>query len=202
MRYDLQQTLFVVQFDFDLIHSEIKRLIFRQPMLHDSVFPTKCNFNLLTVTEHHKVRNEWQDAKEEPKCDGFVLSDASGKRFTNQYPTASYGQTTDTGDRRFCLDIAEDGKFGAYFAENPDAIFEYHLLSDLLENIQRGIEGLRVPERGEEGKNKANELEKLYNFIVAAFKEAYPEYTLEMKKEPAWEDSTLLWYKARFIKQS
>lgn len=52
----------------------------------------------LTVTEHHKVGNGYDDAKD---CDGYVLEAATGEKWFNQYPTASYGQLSTDADYYF-----------------------------------------------------------------------------------------------------
>lgn len=200
MRYQLQENLFVVHFEFPLAEGEKQRMLFRQPMLYDDVFPSKCHFNLLTVTEHHKVHNEWGNREDKPECDGFILIDASGQRFANQYPTAAYGQTTDTADRRFNLSLPDEDNFKVYFAENPNAIYQYHLLSDMLVEIHQGILGLSKPECNEEQKAKAKELGRLYEFIIAAFKEAYPEYTVELSMDQLCEGSTFSYPKVAFVK--
>ena len=66
------------------------------PYIYNDEKPSRIVFNKLTVTEHHKV--PWdQDSSENPekKYDGYKLIDPSGRIWTNQYPRASYGQTSD-----------------------------------------------------------------------------------------------------------
>lgn len=63
-------------------------------------------FKVFTVTEHHRVPNEYDD-KNELTCDGYVLRATDGKEtdrnWHNQYPRASYGQLSDTGNGIFTL---------------------------------------------------------------------------------------------------
>lgn len=66
---------------------------------------SKIQFNELTITEHHKVAGEWSDEKE---YDGFKAVDKNGLTYSNQYPTASYGQLTDNKNHEFELDLIEE----------------------------------------------------------------------------------------------
>lgn len=63
----------------------------------------RIEFVELTVTEHRKVRWEYEEETVEPKYDGFILVDAQGREWHNQYPRASYEQTSDTCDGLFSL---------------------------------------------------------------------------------------------------
>ena len=49
----------------------------------------------LECVEHHKVP-DCHDPDRELKYDGYVFVDIHGKRWANQYPSASYGQIDDT----------------------------------------------------------------------------------------------------------
>lgn len=70
---------------------------------------------MLTCAEHHKVPNEW-DEKNELTCDGFVFKDESDNTvWYNQYPRASYGQISDTNDRRVRLHEPDESKFKEMF---------------------------------------------------------------------------------------
>lgn len=63
----------------------------------------KTSIVKLTVTEHHKVRHEYQGEGESPTLDGYVLTDEAGTIWHNQYPTASYEQLSDEGDNIYRL---------------------------------------------------------------------------------------------------
>lgn len=89
----------------------------------------------LTVTEHHKVAWD-QDPNGEKKHDGFVLENHLHQKWSNQFPTASYGQISTTADYYF------DRKYpdGVDFNELSDeqmATFED--VTVVIDRIDRGI---------------------------------------------------------------
>tara|TARA_B100000073_G_C23726719_1_gene569516 strand:+ start:1753 stop:2391 length:639 start_codon:yes stop_codon:yes gene_type:complete len=93
-------------------------------------------FKTLTCVEHHKVPNEF-DPKEEPTCDGFrfVCPQEKGNVtfWNNQYPTASYGQMSDTADRVVTsASYKEDGK-------TIDDILEFYRLDSTLSSMWKLI---------------------------------------------------------------
>ena len=54
---------------------------------------------ILTVKEHHKVRLDYDQKDATPTYDGYILLDEkTGELYNNQYPYASYGQTSDTAN--------------------------------------------------------------------------------------------------------
>lgn len=66
--------------------------------------PKEVKFIKLTVKEHHKVPIEYTN----DLGDGYILeTDDPSVKYTNQYPVASYGQVTDTGNRIFTLDTRD-----------------------------------------------------------------------------------------------
>jgi hypothetical protein len=201
MRFNLEQKLFVVAFDYPELVGKRKFLTYRQPMLYDDIFPTKCFFKELTVKEHHKVRSEWQEETEEATCDGFILADKEGNRFHNQYPTASYGQVTDTADRRFNLDIQHKGMpFAEYVEKHPDTVYDYHLLSDLLVEIQRGLPLLKE-HNSERSNEKAQLLEQLYKQITEDFTQTFDsKYSILLEHKPLFDDSKLILPCISFVK--
>lgn len=90
---------------------------------------------MLTCVEHHKVPNEW-DTSTPPKlnCDGFIfLDEETGNRWSNQYPVASYGQTTDTADR-VVMRMYPEGT--DYKAIPDDEVVEMELATYRLERIE------------------------------------------------------------------
>lgn len=101
MRYELNQTVWGIF--FHLINSRTYPLFDKyMPEFHKGDLP-EIEFRELTVKEHHKVPNEW-DESNPPKldCDGFILHDKAGTVYHNQYPRASYGMS-DSGDARFTV---------------------------------------------------------------------------------------------------
>jgi len=69
-------------------------------------------FQELTVAEHHKVAGEWSNEKE---YDGFILKDNQDRVWHNQYPKASYGQTSGEADGNF-----DSTLFEQLFEDNKD----------------------------------------------------------------------------------
>lgn len=194
MRFHVNQNLFAVHFGYN---KDLPRTygFFSMPMMFNNVEPDDINFIKLTVTEHHKVPKVY-DPEKKPECDGYLLKDETGRVFANQYPLASYGQISDEGNRRFGVHITEKGMLDKLQAENQKAIFEGHLLSDVLERIQRGIKDLKdTPEDNafyQRCKDKHDNLIKLYDRIVKEFGEKYPDYRLDMAWKPLMK-TDLLW---------
>lgn len=210
MRFTLNQQLFAVQFIYSRDLDPNQRHFggrFRQPMLWDNELPIKCNFVRLTVASHHKVCNEWDEKDAEPKYDGFLLKDENGTCFANQYPRASYGQTSDEGDRRFNLYSENEGEIVKLVKAKPDTIYEYHLLSDVLERIRRGIKDLadlkaEDAAHAERIKEKVELLPVLYDRIVKDFHEAYLNYEVKLEWAPAFEGSDLIWPDVTFVEKT
>lgn len=93
-------------------------------------------FKTLVCVEQHKVPNEF-DPKDKLTCDGFrfVCPQETGKVtfWDNQYPTASYGQVSDTGDRIVTSVVyKEDG-------ETIDDILEFYRLDSALSSMWKFI---------------------------------------------------------------
>lgn len=90
----------------------------------------------LEVIEHHKVP-DGNDPKGEKTCDGYILKDSKGNRFTNQYPYAYYGQMSDAGNRIFERDVShlenEEDRNAVYRGEKEPG--EYTLLEEALDSI-------------------------------------------------------------------
>lgn len=207
MRYQVGQELFAVHFGYKSGSPHAYGL-FSLPLFFDNVVPDVINFTKLTVTEHYKVHNAHEtDTAKDPDCDGYLLKSDSDTVFSNQYPVASYGQVSDTGDRRFRLKLTEEQAPNGYRAlrdSNPETIFEYHLLSDVLETMVRGIKELGdvMPseERSERAREKLELLDPLYERVIKEFKEKYPDQQLNIDWETLIEGSELLWPKVTFRK--
>lgn len=88
------------------------------------VTPVDVKFRKLTVKSHHKVAWEYDEEKE-LKYDGYQLYDEEGNIYHNQFPTASYGQLSDSSNHRFCP--IED-------ADKRKALFGFFSVEKLLEN--------------------------------------------------------------------
>lgn len=59
-------------------------------------FPA-IQFRKLTVTEHHRVRGEYDSNDAVPNYDGYVLTDEKGTVWHNQYPYAKLGGQLSNG---------------------------------------------------------------------------------------------------------
>lgn len=115
----------------------------------------------LLCTEHHKVNWRYDDTGQEPKHDGFVFKEESGRVWHNQYPIADYGQMCDRNDRLVMPsdDREEDD------ADHGSPLFGYFEdVSVVLGRIERG---LRLDGTDALPKAHAEALKNHYNEIVA-----------------------------------
>ena len=136
-RFQIGQTLTTIAFRMP----GIKKATFgpRVPLLFDSIQPEKITLIDLVVKEHHKVNNEFEDADQEKTCDGFVLECEDGKTWHNQFPRASYSQTSDACDRQFNYAISTGDVIDDLISdENRQEIFT-ELGSVVIDRILRGI---------------------------------------------------------------
>ena len=190
MRYNIGQSLFAVQFVF-ASHNECGQLLYTSPLMYSNEQPAHINFVQLEVTEHHKVRNEWEDESVTPTYDGYKLKQDQGLVFHNQYPTASYGQTTDTGNRRF--DLAGTAEQFESFKGNKEKFVEAHLLTEVLSDIAKGIRDLGevklTDDHGGQAREKVEALKELQTRIHKEFKEKYPEYLITTVEKVLWTGS-------------
>lgn len=202
MRFQVNQNLFAVHFGYN---ANVPRTygFYPIPLLFDNVEPDDINFVKLTVTEHHKVPYVYDD-KAELKYDGYLLKNDVGVVFANQYPRASYDQLSDEFNRRFAVHITESGVLDKMQEENEKAVFEYHLLSDVLEKIQRGIKDLENVKYTAENEHRLREkraaLIKFYDRIVKEFSEKYADYQLNMAWVPLFK-TELHWPKVSINKR-
>ena len=83
------------------------------------------HFKKLTVTEHHKVSDQWA-YRESRVYDGYILTDGEDIYF-NQYPSAKYGQLNDSGDHLFkkqpCIDATSEQYREMYADQVNNPIF-------------------------------------------------------------------------------
>lgn len=92
-RYQIGQEIYTCAFIYEN-HADITR-----PLSYgDDTLPETVKFIKLTVMEHHKVS---QPHSLEAECDGYILTSPEGDVFHNQYPIASYGQSSDLRNRVF-----------------------------------------------------------------------------------------------------
>lgn len=136
MRFQLNEILPVIHLRFDT--SGKLHCTFRPYYPWSGHTVTKIQFDHLTVTEHHRVCDSYAAENSEPNCDGFVLKSGDNV-WHNQYPTASYGQTSDAADRMFIRRIDPDTCLTQWLEENPNTAVTVRSLSDYLTEVKRGI---------------------------------------------------------------
>lgn len=106
-RYQVGEEIYALAFK----SSEKKAVYTNASLIALPVIMDGVVFNKLTVIEHHKVPYS-ESTNDALVADGYILVDETGKRYTNQYPRASYGQISDSGDRIFTIE--EKGKSREY----------------------------------------------------------------------------------------
>lgn len=211
MYYQVQQNLFAVQFTYPEntflnAPQRGKQLrFFRQPLMLDDRMPSEVHIIKLTVEQHHKVQWEYDDKDATPKHDGFILKGDNGLTYANNYPRAGGSQVSDESSRRFKLFAHDVSEMEKYFEANPDAIYQYHLLSEVLEKMQEGIRNLRNL-KGSTSEQiaatyKANLVEKLYNKTVEQFYKSYPGYNIEVSWKKPWENDETRWAQVNLYKR-
>lgn len=106
MRYNVNQ-----QYPFIAILFERKNGKKETQGLGGTFFPWEhklisIHLELLTCAEHHKVPNAYDESKPPVlDCDGFIFTNPStNETWHNQYPSASYGQLTDTANYLVTVD--------------------------------------------------------------------------------------------------
>lgn len=132
MRYEIDQQLWTIALKLTFADSG-------KPCHHiHSVQPVPgmydiqgIRFHQLTITEHHRVPGEWDD---KPQYDGFIAVDAAGNRWENQFPRASYGQTSDYADGDFQLAMADD-----WCRENVKSNVPFEALFDFIDAQELNI---------------------------------------------------------------
>jgi len=200
MRYEVNQELFVIHFDYASLRnqeSKFQAADFMLPFLWgNKEIPAEVDLEMLTVTDHFLTAWD-QDPDQEKKYDGYLLLDSKGEIFANQYPLASYGQISDTGDRRFNYYVTEGEDHGAIFKAfdmGEKKVYEYHLLADVIRNMTEGLNNakeklsdIHLNEFTHEDAAFYTELRDnltiVLEMIEKAFKEKYPEWSYEIKKK-------------------
>lgn len=202
-RYCVGQTLFAVYFGYSA--KERAGLLYCKPLVWNNDMSDSIHFKHLTVTEHHRVFNEWADQKGEPDCDGYILKDDTDQLWANQYPYASYGQMSDEGNRRFRMHFKEAGKLKEKLESEPNGVYEYHLLSDVLQSMEKGIKDLGsvvlTAPNAKEAREKLELLKVLYARTIKEFEETFPDYHVDMAWEKVWAASSLQWPRAKLYQR-
>lgn len=129
MRYKIGQKIVVIAFDFE------KQLSgYQFPFMHSDEPIRNILLKELTVTEQHEVAWD-QDPEGKKEYTGYLLTDSDGKVWSNQYPTASYGQ----------MDTSADVMFRRY-SEDPNTFRseDFRLYRDVESVYDKITEGISV----------------------------------------------------------
>lgn len=174
-RYSIGETLYGVAFTY-----EGKNFAsISPPMIWDDQMPKAFHFIQLEVTEHHKVLWDYDEPTAEKKYDGYKLKSSTGLPFTNQFPRASYGQTTDTADRVFCQDVPTD-QIKAALDNEVNQPIEFILVTDIFSNLERGVNSDKLLEA------RRTQLKGLRDRLLQEFEAKFPGKTLST--EPIWKE--------------
>lgn len=71
----------------------------------------ELQFRKMNITEHHRVRGEWDNNDATPAYDGFVAVDEKGSVWHNQYPICHTGSQTSDGPNHI-FSLSENGEEG------------------------------------------------------------------------------------------
>lgn len=174
MRYQVGEKLIVAFFKFE---GEKGFLWFSMPYLYHEKQIEQILLKEMEVTEHHKVSWEY-DADNKNDHDGYVLKDKDGNIWHNQYPKASYGQTSSEADFRF---RRNSNPFGKKEDIPGYLVMDYRLLTQVYDDIYTGI--VELPKRN----NPPTQLiEKLTELKERLEKQLAEEFKKKFVSEPIW----------------
>lgn len=126
----------------------------------------------LKCVEHHRVPDDWGD---EIKYDGFIFQDVEGNedRWYNQYPRASYGQTSD--ESNWMVNVAENRNGVELNDKEADKYSDAEILwgiSDAAKYLDRIRDGLNPRNETMELEQEQQEsLSVFYDQLKAAVEE-------------------------------
>lgn len=174
MRYQVGEKLIVAFFKFE---GEKGIRWFSMPYLYHEKEIEQILLKELEVTEHHAVSWEY-DIENKTDHDGYVLKDKDGNFWNNQFPKASYGQTSCEADFRFRRVLLSGDKE----ASVPDFLdVDNRLLTQVYDDIYTGI--VELPKR----KNPPTQLiEKLTELKERLEKQLAEEFKKKFVSEPIW----------------
>ena len=153
----------------------------------DLPFP-ELEFRKLTVTEHHRVLNEYAAKDSAPDCDGFILKGDDGSIWHNQYPRAGYGQLDDSQDGIFTISTNAKGEdcqklivdwmnsLPKGVNEKSPFVFETFNLFRELRTMRRSLHGLETGDHGvlmggdrEPETERGVKLRSFYDYVLVQF---------------------------------
>lgn len=123
-----QESLFTSSSPLSLINSNI----------------SKINFHELTISEHHKVNDIFDEGSKEPRYDGYKAIDSNGNVYLNQFPVASVsvnGFNSDTFLLDLLLSTDDVGDIDSYLStlvKNNSTPYLYQL-NKFLQEIDGGV---------------------------------------------------------------
>ena len=180
-RYSVGQklpVLFLMRAPKDGDDVTLNLMFFGFTPLLDDVEP-EIEIKALTVLSEHKVPWEFGDGDETP-YDGFILEDAKGNTWHNQYPVAAYGQLSDTADAMFDLALESKEEVQQFLQDNPFGCGQGVLATRYLDDLDRTLVKLFDPKGGQELTDKYNQLRAHYASVVEALEAA----NLPVVREP------------------
>jgi hypothetical protein len=141
-RYSVGEKIYGISFQYE--SQSGKNRGYRQPFIFGELEkPSQIDIVELTVTEHHKVSSDW-DEQDKKNYDGYKLQDDKGQVWHNQYPTASYGQTTDTADRMFEIHVTDRCEIEKLLKGTEP--WQVYSVTSLYTDIARGVDELVKPD--------------------------------------------------------
>lgn len=128
---------------------------------------------ILTITVWEKVPNYWatnyRATDVQRDCDGFHAVDATGQVWWNQYPRASYSQTSDVADWRFTRHFDPKGPRTFEELDAKGLLETYEEAGRALCNLQSRIRSFQS--RREPNLERANQLTEVHAVLVKALTE-------------------------------
>ncbi len=188
-RYSVGQVIYAMAY----IYSEFDKSSIVAPLLWDTSAPNAVKFIELTVTEHHKVSDEY-DVEKKLDCDGYILKCADGNSYTNQYPYASFEQLSDKGNRIFTIEYRglSELDLKTLFDNKVNNPTRWISITDHIDAIKRGVES-------EEFKNSSPDihaqLTNVFKMINETFEKQFPGKMLKVQPKPIeFKDGTVSYY--------
>jgi len=218
MRYQIGQVIYGINFATEGV-GNLRNAMFVTPGDYfNSTVVKQIRFSKLTVTEHHRVPEHWEEDETKLTCDGYLLKDENGAVFANQYPRASYGQMTDTADRRFNLYFNKDEGETKSVMDKIDSgeilVYEFNSLEGWLKDVLESIDtntilvaniaadptliDKYIPSVEIEAVIK--ERQSLVDRVYQEFRRTYPDVDYKTEKKALFKNSDIMHWEVEFKK--
>lgn len=167
MRFNIGDERYIIGFKINRADgSQIKNFSFMPPQPDNTL--SHITIKKAVVVEHHKVPVNESDDK---TADGYIF-DVDGERGENQYPRASYGQTSDTMDYivstfRHHYDLMNKD---IEVFKKSNMIVHYQILTSFLDTLTYGIS--RFNENGKP--ELAKKINAQYQQVLGEFHKMFP----------------------------